>query len=40
MIAGASRDEGGHLVLADWLEEHLGWSDLAEILRDAFTGRG
>jgi hypothetical protein len=33
MIVGASTDAGGHLVLADWLEEHLGRDDLAAVLR-------
>jgi hypothetical protein len=33
MAAGAAGDADGHLVLADWLEEHLNRVDLAAVFR-------
>jgi hypothetical protein len=33
LVIGAAANEGGHLVLADWLEDHLDRNDLAAVLR-------
>lgn len=33
MTAGAAGDASGHLVLGDWLEEHLDRADLAALFR-------
>lgn len=33
MTGGAAENSGGHLVLADWLEEHLDRADVAAVLR-------
>jgi hypothetical protein len=33
MVDGARADPNGHLVLADWIEEHLELSRLASVLR-------
>jgi hypothetical protein len=33
MVVGTAADAGGHLVLADWVQENLNWTDLAAALR-------
>lgn len=37
MVAAARHDGASHLVLADWLEEHLNRADVAAVLRASTT---
>jgi hypothetical protein len=38
MLAGVVGEKAGHLILADWLDEHLGRADLAGVLRRTQPG--